>query len=209
MKIQIFGTPRSGTTCLYEALVNNINYTVGIYEPLNPAWTYKASSNNEITKHLNILNNCNINIIEKNILESEYYVSSNLEGHKNISVTKISKDLSFYKSYLKNFDKLIFLYRKNIDETAKSLAIALFTENFYYPYKNIDINYEHLLPLVKTKNKMVEELADYFKSPLIYYEDLYSNNIDFINYFLKYFDIKVNNLDRFYFTLDTQHRLKK
>ena len=44
MKIQIFGPPRSGTTSLYEAFRDNINYTLGVFEPLNSGWNYKITN---------------------------------------------------------------------------------------------------------------------------------------------------------------------
>ena len=56
---------------------------------------------------------------------------------------------------------------------------------------------------------MVEDLASYFNTPITYYEDLYSNNTQYINSFLDNFDIKVTNLIQFYHKLNTQNRLKQ
>ena len=119
------------------------------------------------------------------------------------------KILNFYISYFKNFDKLIFLYRKNTNESAKSLATAILTDNFHQPYKDINVDYTSFLPVTKAQNKMVEDLASYFNTPITYYEDLYSNNTQYINSFLDNFDIKVTNLIQFYHKLNTQNRLKQ
>ena len=45
----------------------------------------------------------------------------------------------------------IFLYRKNIDENAKSLATAILTDNFRQPYKGINVDYTPFLSLLKSK----------------------------------------------------------
>jgi len=201
MKIQIFGSPRSGTTCLYEAFRDSINYTMGIFEPLTPSWNYQLYYNkSKIKNHINTLNNNNLNIIEKNVLWDDNVIKDEIYREKI---------LNFYISYFKNFDKLIFLYRKNIDENAKSLATAILTDNFHQPYKGINVDYTPFLPLLKSKNKMVEDLASYFNTPITYYEDLYSNNTQYINSFLDNFDIKVTNPIQCYHKLNTQNRLKQ
>jgi hypothetical protein len=198
MKVQIFGPPRSGTTSLYEALRDNINYTMGLFEPLNPGMYYEINEKNKIN-HLNIINNCKINIIEKNVIT---------ENPLHISNTQYQKILTFYKLYFNSFDKLIFLVRKNIEESAKSLAIAKTSQNWFQPYKDINIDYTSLLPLIKSFNQMMEDLSQHYDIPLIYYEDLYSGDLNYIDSFLKYYNIKPHNLHGFYTKLDPKNRLK-
>jgi len=199
MKIQIFGPPRSGTTSLYEALRDNINYTMGLFEPLNPGMCYKINKKKKKINHLNIINNCKINIIEKNVIT---------ENPLHISDTQYQKILTSYKLYFNSFDKLIFLVRKNVEESAKSLAIAKAFQNWHQPYKDVNIDYTSLLPLIKSFNQIMEDLSEHYNIPLIYYENLYSGNLNYINSFLKYYNIKLHNPQGFYTKLNPKNRLK-
>jgi len=198
-KIHILGAPRSGTTSLYEALRDNINYSMGLFEPVNPLWNYKIISKLKALPHLSLINSCNINIIEKNVI-----IFPNISPINSFDIT-----LTFYKNYLQQFDKLIFLLRKDLKELAKSTQIAVMTDNWHTPYKNIEVDYKDLLPLVEMKNEITTQLASHFNVPLLYYEDLYSNNLDYINNFLDYYNLKLNNLPNFYSKLHPKNRLQK
>jgi hypothetical protein len=72
MKIQIFGLPRSGTTSLYEALRDNINYAFGIFEPINPLSSYKIITHEKAQKHLSIINECKVNRNPYKDIDIEY-----------------------------------------------------------------------------------------------------------------------------------------
>ena len=192
VKLQILGSPRSGTTSLYEGFRDCLNYSLGIFEPINPEWNYKIFPQ-KIQTHLDIINNCSINVIEKNVL-----IDFDLD-----------KTFNFYINYLSHFDKIIFLCRKNIKEQAKSLKISSITNNWHFPYKDINVEYNEVLSVLNTQNQLLLKLSKYFKIPITYYEDLYSNNLEYIDNFLKYYNIKLNNLNSFYNKLNPKYRLKQ
>jgi hypothetical protein len=201
MKIQILGPPRSGTTCLYEALRDNINYSMGIFEPINPTWRYKVPISNylepEIKIHLDIVNNHQTNLIEKNVI-----LDINSKDELNLC-------LNFYKNYLKSFDKVVLLYRKNIDDQALSTKVSMLTKNWHSPYKDIEVDYKELLPMLKFKNELIINLSKELKIPIFFYEDLYSNNIDYLNKFLNYHNIELTNPGAFYAKMNTKNKLKQ
>ena len=201
MKIQILGPPRSGTTCLYTSLRDNINYSMGIFEPVNPGWDYKIPISNylepKIKNHLDIISNHPLNLIEKNII---------LDIN---SKDEFNKYLNFYKNYLKSFDKVILLSRKNTDDQALSTKISMLTKNWHFPYKDIKIEYKDLLPMIELKNRLILKLSNELNIPIFFYEDLYSNNTTYLNNFLKYYNIKLNNINKFYSTMNNKNRLKQ
>ena len=204
-KIQIIGPPRSGTTSLYEAFRDNINYTTGIFEPINQNSQYKIpisqTLNPQLKSHLNVINSSPTNIIEKNVI----FISSLTSlDEQIISIT------SFYKKYLISFDKIIFIYRNDIESQAKSLKNCMTSGNWFFPYKPLDkVNYEDMFPIIEAQNTIVKNLSNFFNIPLTYYEDLYSNNINYLNKFLNSYNIKLNAPNNFYFRVDTKNRLKQ
>lgn len=203
MNIQILGPPRSGTTCLYTALRDSINYSTGIFEPLNLFWNYKIPFSNfqepQVQKHLEIIKNHPTILIEKNIIAV----------YKTPTLTQINSHLDFYKKYLKNFDQIILLYRNNIEEQANSFKTSIVSNNWHNPYKSHKIEYQDILPQIHAQNYIVKTLSNFFNIPLTYYEDLYSNNLNFLNTFLDYYKIKVDNLHEFYDIMDNKNRLKQ
>tara|TARA_B110000858_G_C17800547_1_gene475014 strand:+ start:2926 stop:3513 length:588 start_codon:yes stop_codon:yes gene_type:complete len=194
MKIQILGSPRSGTTCLYQALRDNINYSTGIFEPLSPGCNYRINNPKEVKSHISIINNYKGHIIEKNIFDID---ECNL------------KTGQFFKNYLKNFNKIIFLVRKNQNQQCQSLQISSITRNWHKPYKNIEVDYKELLPLIESKNKLILELSNELKSKIFFYEDLYSNNINYLDKLLNYCNIELDNKYHFYDMMNTKNRLKQ
>jgi hypothetical protein len=203
-KIQILGPPRTGTTCLYDALRETTNYSTGIFEPINPFCNYKIPFLNFqeplVQTHLNIIKNHPTTIIEKNVIIINNQLEINFQ---------ISSYLKFYKEYLKNFDKIIFLYRSNLEEQAISFKTAKLTNNWHTPYKASKIDYKDVLSYLQVQNYIVKTLSNFFNIPLTYYEDLYSNNLDFIYAFLDYYKIKVDNMYYFFNIMDNKNRLKQ
>lgn len=204
MKIQILGNPRTGTTTLYYALLNTINHSAGIYEPLNPHTNYKIINDKKLQEHLSIINNCNMNVIEKNTIVNE--PKNCTTEHKRVQ--EVERQFNFYKSYLQNFDKVILLYRKNIISTCRSLANAQVYGTWHTSYtSDPTLNFEKHIPVIELNNKVLLKLSKHLNIPLTYYEDLYSGDLDYLNNFLTYYDIKVNNLKEFYSVMDPQHKL--
>lgn len=200
MKIQILGSPRSGTTSLYKALRETLNYTMGIFEPLNPYLNYKVINNIKIQNHISIVNNCKANIVEKNVISND---------KSNLTKDEFDEILNFYINYFQHFDKIILLYRKNLNDQAKSYATAIKYGTWHIPYNNIEINYQKQLSIIKTNNEIITNLSNYFKIPLTYYEDLYSNNSTYLNNLLKYYNIEINNQIDFYSIMNPKNRLLK
>lgn len=203
-KIQILGSPRSGTTCLYEAFRDSIKYTTGIFEPLNPKLQYKIpitpTLNPLLKTHLDFINSSQTNIIEKNVTAISPLLSFE---EQVIPLT------NFYKKYLVSFDKVILVYRNNTEDQAKSLKNCILSGNWFFPYKSKITNYEDMLPIIHTQNKIVRNLSNFFNIPLTYYEDLYSDNIKYLDKFLEHYNTKLSSPEIFYHKMNTINRLKK
>jgi hypothetical protein len=206
MKIIILGPPRSGSSCLYKSLYGSINYTMGLFEPISPYTEYKAfpyENFNKINNHLEIIRTHPTNIVEKNVI-----ILPNLDTNTvfNLDTNTV---FNFYKNYLTNFDKIILLYRNNIKEHAESYKTSIITNNWENPYRFTEIDYTDVLPILKSKNKVILQLADFFNIPLTYYEDLYSNNKEYLNNFLNFYNIKLDNYEHFIHNMNTKNRLKQ
>lgn len=191
MKIQIIGPPRSGTTCLYFSLLGSIKYTMGIFEPLNPGWNYDLTSFSKLEHHVKVINNHQTVLIEKNIV-----------GANNFG-------LDFYKTYLKNFDRIILLGRKDIEDQAKSYKYSSTTDNWHLPYSLPKDNYKDMIPILQSQNKLISQLSNYLEVPIVYYEDLYSNNKTYLNNFLKYYKINLDSPQNFYNKMNNKYRLRQ
>lgn len=165
MKILILGTSRSGTTSLARGIENQSYFT--FYEPFNQNmfddrdWRYPITDFNKYEK-----------VCVKTLC---------LQTPLDINIDSFS----FYKSFVKDFDKIILLDRKNINEHKQSFL------HLYYRLENkesVNLKWDKNTVTKKFKNKFISEnryqeltlqkteikkISDFLDNEITYYEDLY------------------------------------
>jgi hypothetical protein len=219
MKILIISSGRSGSTALYNALVNNLDNSLGIFEPFNPVSNNFIKNINKLNVYFKLVDKGNIkNLIEKHlifdVIDGYYsrlvYDKTGLLNPFEFNYNIINK---FYIKYMKNFDKVIILKRNNIEELAHSWYYARKNNVFFEPYQSEDIKDKDFLKtqyfLSEKYNSTLINLSISTKLPVISYEDLFSGDKDYIKYFLKIYNIKINDFENFYSHLNPSNRYKQ
>jgi hypothetical protein len=146
MKILLITLPRTGSTSLLIKTTNEYKLTQ-ISEPFN-----------EINGNL------------------EKYKDYDWENEKDICVkTHINhKDVTFYLEFIKFFDKVVLLSRRDLSACAESLAYANYFKNFTEKYEWISTpNLNENVKLVKEFNEKLEKLSKLINTKILYYEDLF------------------------------------
>jgi hypothetical protein len=149
MKVLLITLPRTGSTSLLKKIVEEQNLH-SISEPFN---------------------NVNGN--------SEKYKNYNWKNTNNICVkTHINhKDLPFYLEFIKFFDEVILLSRKDLNACAESLSYANYFQSFTEKYKWIKTpNLNENVKLVKKFDEDLKELSKLIEIEVLYYEDLFDIN---------------------------------
>lgn len=194
MKILIIAHHRSGSTVLMRSLFHGIKNSIEICEP------FKNKNPNTISNHIAFLNNSTNNVIEKHLIT---------QPTKNYN-----DNILFFKEYMLNFNKVIILLRNNQIETAKSqyylvkhMAEGVSVHSPYTIKENLDLSQD--LTSVKNYHKSLYNLSSITKIPITFYEDLYSGNKEYINYFLKTQDIQINNFNLFCEYLNPKNRYRQ
>ncbi len=147
MKILLITLPRTGSTSLLKKIGEEQNL-ISINEPFN-----------------------NVN---GNLEKYKYY---NWENANNICVkTHINhKDVTFYLKFIKFFNEVILLSRKDLNALAESLSYANYFQNFTEKYKWIKTpNLNENIKLVKEFNEELEKLSKLTNIKISYYEDLFN-----------------------------------
>ena len=150
MKILIISLPRTGSSFFCNYLANKNNLEC-IHEPFNE-----------------------VNNLEK-------YKNYNWNLNKNICVkTHINhKDINFYIEYVKNFDTIYLLSRKNLKDCAESFAYATYYNNFRDKYRWIPTpNLYKCIDLINEYNNKLIELSKLLNLDIIYYEDIFNISSD-------------------------------
>jgi hypothetical protein len=147
MKILLITLPRTGSTSLLKKIseAQNLN---SISEPFN-----------DVTGNL------------------EKYKDYNWENMNNICVkTHINhKDVAFYLEFIKFFDEVVLLSRKDLNACAESLSYANHFQNFAEKYEWINTpNLNENIKLVKQFNKKLSKLSKLTNIKILYYEDLFN-----------------------------------
>jgi hypothetical protein len=148
MKILLITLPRTGSTSLLKKIVEQQNL-ISISEPFNDV-------------------NGNL----------EKYKDYNWKSTNNICVkTHINhKDVRFYLDFIKFFDEVILLSRKDLNACAESLSYANHFQNFTEKYKWIKTpNLNNNIKLVNEFNKELEKLSKLINIDILYYEDLFNS----------------------------------
>jgi len=108
----------------------------------------------------------------------EKYKDYNWESTNDICVkTHINhKDIPFYLEFIKFFDEVILLSRKDLNACAESLSYANHYQNFTEKYKWIKTpNLNENIKLVKQFNEELEKLSKLTNIKISYYEDLFDS----------------------------------
>lgn len=202
MKLLILSSGRAGSTSLQKGLHQNIKNSVICFEPFNLERSNLINTDSLFKDHI-----ININKISKNKL----YIEKNLIHQPNSFYS--NRTIDFYLKYISYFDKIILLVRKNVDEVADSYSNANINNNWHCSYKPIkaippDIKQRYWYDSINFNN-LLYTFSDVTKIPIVYYEDLFSGNKNYIKNFLKIFDIKVNNFNQFYKYLSPKNRYKQ
>jgi hypothetical protein len=147
MKVLLITLPRTGSTSLLKKIAEEQNLIL-ISEPFN---------------------NVNGNL--------EKYKNYNWENINDICVkTHINhKDVTFYLDFVKFFDEVILLSRKDLNACAESLSYANYFQNFTEKYDWINTpNLNENIKLVKEFNEDLEKLSKLININILYYEDLFN-----------------------------------
>jgi hypothetical protein len=147
MKILLITLPRTGSTSLLKKIAEEQNLIL-ISEPFN---------------------NINGNL--------EKYKNYNWENINDICVkTHINhKDVTFYLEFVKFFDEVILLSRKDLNACAESLSYANYFQNFTEKYDWINTpNLNENIKLVKKFNEDLKKLSKLININILYYEDLFN-----------------------------------
>ena len=164
MKILLITLPRTGSTSLLKKIVEEQNLNP-IAEPFN-----NVNSNLEKYKYYDWKNTNNICV----------------KTHIN------HKDVTFYLEFIKFFDEVILLSRKDLKACAESLSYANYYQNFTEKYKWIKTpNLNNNIKLVNEFAAELEKLSKLTNIKISYYEDLF--NVESIDKLRKN-EIKRENL---------------
>lgn len=212
MKILIISTGRSGSTSLLRGLNKSINNSISKFEPFHPDF-----NNLNFNQHLNTIQTLNETYIEKCLIhdpvQHKHIILSSFQGvykfidHDNEIFFGKEMNVAFYKTYVKNFDRIILLDRKDLIKTSLSWAqITKSNKIFdkYVPEENIDNTRE--LRLTKKRHKQLKRLSKYLNLDIVWYEDLFSGSKNYIKYFLEKHNIEVDNFEILYEHLNPKHK---
>jgi hypothetical protein len=147
MKILLITLPRTGSTTLLK--------TISEKQKLNP-----------ISEPFNDVNG-----------NSQKYKYYNWKNTNDICVkTHINhKDILFYLEFIKFFDEVILLSRKDLNACAESLSYANHYQNFTEKYEWIKTpNLNKNIKLVNEFDAELEKLSKLTNIKILYYEDLFN-----------------------------------
>jgi hypothetical protein len=149
MKILLITLPRTGSTSLLKKISEEENL-IPISEPFNDI-------NGNFKKYKNY----------------------NWENEDNICVKKHinHKDIPFYLDFMKFFNKVILLSRKDLNACAESLSYANHFQNFTEKYEWTNTpNLKHNIKLINEYNEKLEKLSKLIDINISYYENLFDIN---------------------------------
>jgi hypothetical protein len=149
MKILLITLPRTGSTSLLKNLSEQYHLKA-ISEPFNPS-----------TKNLEQYENFDWNTA------NEICVKTHINH----------KDILFYSNFVKLFDRIILVSRKDLKLCAESLSYANYFGNFSEKYEWINTpNLIDNIRLVKKFDADLKKLSELININILYYEDLFDIN---------------------------------
>jgi len=205
MKILILASPRSGSSNLHRALAESHQLTC-INEPFNDDYHFLAKREKiaqvdyDVVNHLNVPDNVAIKCLS---YFNHWLHDENNEWAKGITLKEfvkryynekyIGRKHAFFKQYVKCFDKVVLLLRRDVGDQLKSLLIGEAVRGQYTggeltiwsaPYRDFDPVFDQNAVFVTTflydAIKEIERISAETKIPIVYHEDLYtSDNLRF------------------------------
>lgn len=149
MKILLITLPRTGSTSLLKKISEEKNLRP-ISEPFNT-----------LVENYNQYKNINWGEVDNVCVKT----------HIN------HMDLLFYISFIKLFDEVILLSRKDLRLCAESLSYANYFKNFSEKYVWVNTpNLEENIKLVTKFNEDLKKLSKLINTDILYYEDLFDIN---------------------------------
>lgn len=148
---------------------------------------------------------------------SKFADAKNVIGHRLVK-TLIwqlppgeSDMIRFYSDFVKHYDNVIILGRKNRKELAESWHRAALTGNWHWSYY---LEENHSLEVDYPKHSYccdkLEELSEKLQIPITWYEDLYSGNLDLIQKCIDQWGLNITAEQLFkYVDPKFKYRLKK
>ena len=189
MKVLILASPRSGSTILIRSLSKHLKlYPYG--EPFN-----YGLNRPKIEYPLKLSKNSIVKTLVYQVPES--YTDSKVD---------------FYDKFKDEFDKVILLTRKTLQETYESYAYNYFYHPdgnwpFKYWYKEVPFNHKMYSAVEKDYLKIIDYSVRW-NIPITYYEDLYSGNKDLILELFKVWGLELD-YEEMYKYLDPKNKYRK
>lgn len=192
MKIQILGTPRSGTTSLSKMIWHHIEELgyVRFLEPFNPKFHDSFKSYGYSFDSYDPLKQFD-NLLIKNILLSKgkEYPEKQFNSNK--------EHIEFTSTF---FDKIIILDRKDkfvqtesfvVNETAERLTGIGWSTPKVYRTDNLDANFfNDIIGRLKESEAELYSFSKKYDYPLFYYEDIFTDhNMDELKRLFDYIGI--------------------
>lgn len=147
MKILLITLPRTGSTSLLKK-ISEKEKLESISEPFNDV-------------------NGNLEKYE----EYDWKTANNICVKTHIN----HKNVLFYLEFIKFYDEVILLSRKDLTACAESLSYANHFQNFTEKYEWINTpNLNQNIKLVKEFNEELEKLSKLINIDILYYEDLFN-----------------------------------
>lgn len=220
MKILILSLPRTGSSNLLTGLVNAIvgnpdDLTIGKFEPQNPKFWDVAPPLKVDLKNIALQTQELFTGIEK----SETIVVKSILDHIDILCNNANIPLwDYLDEYIKLFDLVFFLKRKDVTPQIESFINCNLTGNWHgeYEYKSVspDVYYKFKMHIAKY-NHLLGDIISKYKDTYgpIYYEDIISPDRKGINKILERSGLKniihLDNLPLLYDKLDIKNKYRK
>lgn len=220
MKILILSLPRTGSSNLLKGLANAIignpdDLTMGKFEPQNPKFWW-------VTPPLEVdLKNITLQTQElfTGIKNSKTIVVKSILDHIDILCNTANISLwDYLDEYIKLFDLVFFLKRKDVTPQIESFVNSIHTGNWHgeYEYKPVPPDVYHKFKMYIAKyNHLLDEIISKYKDTYgpIYYEDIISSDRKGINKILERSGLKniihLDNLPLLYDKLDIKNKYRK
>jgi len=160
MKVLIISTARCGSTSLMKNIAKEKNLKP-IFEPFN----FRQDNKTQYTTDLD-------DVVVKTLVGQYPHSSDTLD------INGLVEWESWICEFIKEFDEVILLTRKNLNAAAESFSVASYSDDSWfdsYVYKelpNLELSKKHLY----YTNRFLFNVFHRTKIPVQYYEDIFDEN---------------------------------